>query len=133
MSLPVRTVSRLLAPLFVVYAANLIVTQATAPGGAFAGGVVVGVTAFLIIVGEEMRNVITRFTSWIEAGRAAGFGLVILASLLGVIFGGTFLSTGSWIGFDSSLLNLFGFAAGIVVGCEIVLAFDQMMRIEVTK
>lgn len=135
MSLPVRTVSSLLTPLIFAYAVYLVVMGIYSPGGAFAGGVVVGVVACLGLVAREAEGRITLDARWAYRGRGLGFGLILLFGLLTLLLSGSFLNTGMVLGTGviarSPLVVALAFATGMVVGGEMVIAVAGMLETEV--
>ncbi len=131
MSLPVRTVSRFLAPLIFVYALYLVILGTASPGGAFGGGVVVGVVACLAVVAEETGGRLAFNVKWAALGRTLGFAAIIITASLSLPLVGTFLDTamitraGTILG--SPLLVVLAFAAGMVVGGEMMMALVEML------
>lgn len=131
MSLPVRTVSRFLAPLFFVYGLYLIIMGVLSPGGAFGGGVVFGVAACLTLVAEETREGPAYNLKSVRMGRTLGFAMIIVTASISLMVMGRFLDTRMIVGegtiLGSPLLVALGFAAGIVVGSEVIIAFEEMI------
>ena len=135
MSLPVRTVSRLLTPLFFAYAIYLVIMGVYSPGGAFGGGVVIGVLACLGIVAREAEDALTLDPKWAYRGRNLGLALIILLGSLTLLLKGGFLDTGALLGigviFRSPAVVALAFATGMVVGGEMVIAVLRMLETEV--
>lgn len=134
MSLPVRTVSRFLTPLIFAYALYLVITGVSSPGGAFGGGVVVGVAACLAVVGEEGKRRPALKLGSAVLSRDLGFGLIILASVATIATSGIIFDTGSLRAgnalLGSPLIVLLAFAAGMIVGGEMVIALATMLSRE---
>jgi multisubunit Na+/H+ antiporter MnhB subunit len=134
MSLPVRTVSRFLTPLIFIYAIYLVVTGIISPGGTFGGGVVVGVAACLGVVVEEGGGRLVIGIRWANSGRNLGFVVVIVVALIGLLLTGSFLDTGISTGFGgilgSPMVIILSFAAGLIVGGEMVIALVEMLEVE---
>ena len=134
MSLPVRTVSRFLGPLIFVYALYLITTGVYSPGGAFGGGVVVGVAACLAVVAEETREVPAFDARWAYRGRTLGFLLILLTAALTLGAGGIFFQTsllgGAGVLLRSPMIVVLALSTGIVVGGEMVIALVIMLSRE---
>lgn len=132
MSLPVRTVSRFLTPLIVIYAFYLIVTGISSPGGTFGGGVVVGVAACLVVVAEEGGGRLVLGIKWAPRGRNLGFATVIAVACLSLVWTGHLLSTGMTTNFvgilKSPMIMVLSFAAGLIVGSEMVIALVEMLE-----
>ncbi len=137
MSLPVRTVSRLLTPLFFAYAMYLVVTGVYSPGGAFGGGVVIGVVACLGIVAQEHEGGLVLDSGWAHSGRNLGFALILLAGTVTLLVSGSFLGTGALLGAGmitgSPIVVSLAFATGMVVGGEMVIAVVRMLETEVVS
>ncbi len=134
MSLPVRTVSRLLTPLILVYASYLIIMESSSPGGAFGGGVVFSVAACLVVVAEETGERFASNLKWVNKGRSLGLGIIIIVASLSLLLMGRFLDTRIiiWKGtiLVSPLFVTLGFGVGIVVGIQIVIALGEMLDME---
>jgi multicomponent Na+:H+ antiporter subunit B len=134
MSLPIRTVSRFLTPLIFVYALYLVVTGISSPGGTFGGGVVVGVAACLGVVAEEGGGRLIIGIRWALRSRNLGFASVIVVACFGLLWTGNFLDTGLSTGLggilQSPMVIILSFAAGLIVGSEMVIAFVEMLERE---
>jgi len=128
MSLIIQTVSRGIAPFIFVYAIYLILTGHTSPGGAFAGGVAIGLlivlwyAAFNLSTAERRVSCFTAHT-----GRILGLlGFLItgtIALLLGKGFLENFLPKVAGYLAMSGVIILLALSVGILVGCEIALIF----------
>jgi multisubunit Na+/H+ antiporter MnhB subunit len=132
--LPVRTVSRFLTPLIFVYALYLVVTGISSPGGTFGGGVVVGVAACLGVVAEEGGGRLVIGSSWALKGRNLGLGIVIIVACLGLLWAGNMFDTGLKTGLGGILgtpmIIVLSFAAGLIVGSEMVIVLVEMLEME---
>jgi multisubunit Na+/H+ antiporter MnhB subunit len=118
--------------LIFIYAIYLVITGISSPGGTFGGGVVVGVAACLGVVAEEGGRKLVIGTKWAHRGRNLGFVLVIAVALIGLLLIGNFLDTGLSTGFDGLLglpmVIILSFAAGLIVGGEMVIALVEMLE-----
>jgi multisubunit Na+/H+ antiporter MnhB subunit len=130
-------VSRLLTPLIIAYAFYLVTTGVYSPGGAFGGGVVVGVAACLGLVAEETRERVVLYSKWARLGRSLGLWLIIGIAFASLILAGSFLDMRMVVGpgriLSSPLVVVFAFGAGLVVGGEMVVALHEMLQEEVSS
>jgi len=133
LSLPVRTVCKLLSPLIMVYACYLVVTGVQSPGGAFAGGVVAGVAVCLMIVAEEKGIGFFTRVRWVVSVRNLAFGLLTAASCVTLAVTGRFLETAMLAGAGTLLaspgLVFLGLVIGALVGSEMIIALGEMLGI----
>jgi len=133
MSVPIGTVSRALTPLILIYGFYLVITGVVSPGGAFGGGVVVGVVACLSVASEEGIKGFPFDLRSLRRTRSLGLGAILLICAAGFVLGGGFLEMGIVIGkgmFSNPFLVILGFGVGSVVGSEMVIALGEMLREE---
>ena len=132
MSVIIRTVSRwMILPIF-AYAACLILTGHTSPGGAFAGGVAIGLLVPLLYVGFDISTAARTISPSAAHGGRIG-ALLWLLTLGGV----GFLLTGGFLeNFTpraagqltmAGMIILFAISIGILVGYEISLILYYML------
>jgi len=90
-SVIVRTVSRLLAPFALLFGIYLIVFGHLAPGGGFQGGLAMATAIILIFTTfntKTMKNLV-EYVTFLEV---LAVSLFLIIGLLGIVFGGNFLS-----------------------------------------
>jgi hypothetical protein len=120
--------------LIFIYAIYLVITGITSPGGTFGGGVVVGVAACLGVVAEEGGGRFDIGIRWANRGRNLGFVDVTAVALVGILLTGNFLDTGLTTGFGGimrmPMVIFLSFAAGLIVGGEMVIALVEMLEVE---
>jgi hypothetical protein len=120
--------------LIFVYALYLVITGISSPGGTFGGGVVIGVAACLGVVAEEGGGRLVIGTRWALRGRNLGFAVVIGIACFGLAYSGQLLDTGLTTDLGDILgtpvIVVLSFAAGLIVGCEMVIALVDMLGME---
>jgi len=106
---------RTMVPTLVLFSSFLLVVGHDAPGGGFAGGLLASAALLLVSLAFGGRGVAVAFTS--EPERIVGIGLAIavLAGVIGMFAGGTFL-TAEYLFFEWPLVG--------TVKLSSVLAFD---------
>ncbi len=132
MSVIIRTVSRwMVLPIF-AYAACLVLTGHTSPGGAFAGGVTIGLLVPLFFAGfgiSAATKLISPSTA--HGGRiGALLWLLALGGIAAVLGGGflnNFLPKVAGHLTMAGLIVLFAISIGILVGYEISLILYYML------
>ena len=132
MSLIIRTVSRGIAPFVFVYSIYLILTGHTSPGGAFAGGVTIGLLIVLWYSAFELPIAERRLScSVAHVGRILGLlgflTIGAIALLLGKGFLENFLPKIAGHLTMSGVIILFALSIGILVGCEVALIFYYLL------
>ncbi len=131
-SLIVRTASRLLFPMMLLFGAYIFVHGHLTPGGGFQGGAVIA-TAFVFRYVSDTRYSIDHvgFTKMESASGMIFAGL----GIMGLILGGYFLmnvlpngTPGELI--SAGILPIIYIAIGIKVGAELTGIIDRMMGVE---
>jgi multisubunit Na+/H+ antiporter MnhB subunit len=125
-------VSRFLVPIFFVYGLYLIITGSFSPGGAFGGGIALGVAVFLIILAREENESWIFDLRWVHTSFALGFSLIIFAASLSLLLGGSFLDIKIVVGVGKlikfPLILLFEVGTGIIVSCGCIIIFGEMLK-----
>jgi multicomponent Na+:H+ antiporter subunit B len=92
MSLIVKTVARLLAPLLLLFGAYIVIHGHLTPGGGFPGGVIIAAAIVLLILAYGVEAVIKRAPAFrFELLESVGALGIALLGILGVISGAAFL------------------------------------------
>ncbi|MGD2250528.1 MAG: MnhB domain-containing protein [Candidatus Methanofastidiosia archaeon] len=91
MSIIVKTATRFLAPLMLLFGAYIVLTGHITPGGGFQGGVILGsvLLLFFLAFGLKEGKFSENVASFIEDASAL---LLVVVGLLGMIIGKAFLS-----------------------------------------
>ena len=138
MSLIIRTISKMLIPFMFVYAAWLILTGHTSPGGAFAGGVTASLIIALAYVSFGVSSTKKKFSYPIaHMGRILSLSGIlmmgVIAMLLGKGFLGNFLpkTTGHFT--MAGVIVVLSLCIGILVGCEFSLLLYYLFEGEEEK
>jgi len=87
-----RTTTRLVFPVVLIFAGEHIINAATAPGEGFSGGLLTALSIVLLYVGmgyAPVERALPAFGRW---GMVAGIGLVLATGLAGRVFRGSFLA-----------------------------------------
>ncbi|MHC1564246.1 MAG: MnhB domain-containing protein [Candidatus Hecatellaceae archaeon] len=88
MSLIVKTVSRMLTPVMLLVAAYIILHGHITHGGGFQGGVLVACAFILLIIAFGIDYVEAKVSfSFGQAFRSLGATIIIIAALVGMVFG----------------------------------------------
>ncbi len=131
-SLIVRTGSKLLFPMMLLFGAYIFVHGHLTPGGGFQGGAVIA-TAFVFKYVADTRYAIDHvaFTKMESASGMIFAGL----GILGLILGGYFLMNVLPLGtpgelISAGILPIIYIAIGIKVGAELTGIIDRMMGVE---
>jgi len=129
-SIPMQTIARFVSVPMLVYSCYLILTGVSSPGGAFGGGVVVGIAASLSLAAEEKERV--QFDhERLHAIRLVGFGGIVLASAASVFLAGGFLGSANLGGgglFSNPFFVVLGFGVGALVGGEMVIVAAELLE-----
>ncbi len=120
MSEIVRTVSRIFAPLIIVFGIYITIHGHLTPGGGFAGGIIIaGAIILLVLAYGGKRERLARERKTTSTLESSGILLFWLVAMLGLIIGGIFF------------LNIMGkgipfaiFSAGIIPVCNIAIAIE---------
>lgn len=98
-SLIMRTATRLLLPLLMIYSVFLLLRGHNEPGGGFVGGLVAAVAITLYALAYDVHA--ARRVSWADPQTMIGVGLALalLAGVVGLLAGLPFL-TGLWTVFE---------------------------------
>jgi len=98
-SLIMRTATRLLLPLLMIYSVFLLLRGHNEPGGGFVGGLVAAVAITLYALAYDVHA--ARRVSWADPQTMIGVGLALalLAGVIGLLAGVPFL-TGLWTVFE---------------------------------
>ncbi len=123
MSLITDTVGKLISPSIFIYAIYLILTGYSAPGGGFAGGVIIslGVLLYLFSRGSGLMGIETRYADYARIFSIFGIiGMGIVPMLEGLNFLENWLQMPLMI----VLLNLF---IGILVGSEFSILLSYLI------
>lgn len=129
MSIIVRTTTRVLAPLMLLFGAYIIMTGHVNPGGGFQGGVILGSVLLLFVIAFGMKE--GRFSentaSLVEDVSAL---LLITVGLLGVLLGKGFLSNFLIESFTISAgtIPLVNTLIGLKVGSAFVVLFYTFFK-----
>jgi len=129
MSIPMQTIARFVSVPMLVYSCCLILTGVSSPGGAFGGGVVVGIAASLSLAAKEERLQFDH--ERLHAIRLLGFGGIVLASAASVFLPGGFLGSADLGGgglFSNPFFVVLGFGVGALVGSEMVIVAAEFLE-----
>lgn len=129
MSIIVKTTTRLLAPLMLLFGMYIVVTGHLNPGGGFQGGVILGSVFLLFFIAFGMKE--GRFSenmaSLVEDVNAL---LLVGVGLLGILVGKAFFSNfllGSNI-FSTGSIPLINTLIGLKVGAAFMVLFYTFLR-----
>jgi len=136
MSLIVRTVARLLAPVMLLVAAYIVLHGHITHGGGFQGGVLVSCTLLLLIIAFGVDYVEAKVTfNFGQVFRSAGATAIILVALVGLVFGFWFFKN---VGvypygfpgevFSAGSLTLYNLAEMANVSASFLVAFYVLIR-----
>ena len=120
MSEIVRTVSRIFAPLIIVFGIYITIHGHLTPGGGFAGGIIVAGAIILLVLaygGERERLARERKTT--SSLESSGILLFWFVAMLGLIIGGIFFLSIMGKGIPFTI-----FSAGIIPLCNIAIAIE---------
>lgn len=131
MSIIVRTTTRFLAPLMLLFGVYIILTGHLNPGGGFQGGVILGSVLLLFFLAFGLRE--GRFSenvaSLIEDVSAL---LLVVVGLLGMLLGKAFFSTflaNSFSGiFGAGVIPVINTLIGLKVGTAFVVLFYTFFK-----
>lgn len=120
MSEIVKTVSRILAPLIILFGAYITLHGHLTPGGGFAGGIIIAGAIILLVLafgGERERLERERKTT--SRLESSGILLFWFVASVGLLVGGIFFLNFMGRGMPFSL-----FSAGIIPVCNIAIAVE---------
>lgn len=126
MSIIVRTATRLLAPLMLLFGVYIILTGHLNPGGGFQGGVILGSVLLLIFLAFGMREgkFSENVASWVEDVSALALIMVgLLGMVLGKAFFSNFLSKDLSGIFSAGTIPIINTLIGLKVGAAFVVLF----------
>ncbi|KYK36121.1 MAG: hypothetical protein HXS46_16385 [Theionarchaea archaeon] len=130
MSIIVKTATRFLAPIMLLFGVYIILTGHVSPGGGFQGGVILGSVLLLFFIAFGMRE--GRFTenlaSLIEDVSAL---LLVMVGLVGILVGKEFLSNflvGSALDTGAGTIPLVNTLIGLKVGTAFIVLFYTFFK-----
>ncbi len=133
MSLIVKTVGRLLAPLLMLFGAYIIMYGHLTPGGGFPGGVIIAAAMTILLLGYGLRFACSNIGYLpCELGEELGAFLIILVGIAGLTTGTYFFQTWAYIGELGDLLSslniiLLNIAVGLKVFGGILLIIYTLL------
>ncbi len=120
MSEIVRTVSRIFAPLIIIFGVYVTIHGHLTPGGGFAGGIVVaGAIILLVLAYGGKRERLSRERKTFSRLESSGILLFLVVAFLGLLIGGIFFL--NFIGKGNPFTI---FSSGIIPICNIAIAAE---------